>query len=37
MMWLETDICDQIQKYFDEGEFVDGKNTGSHDLSLIHI
>ncbi len=34
MMWLETDICDQIQKYFDEGEFVDGKNTGSHDRNI---
>jgi len=28
-MWMDPSICDQIQKYYDEGEFIDGSDSGT--------
>ena len=29
MMWMEASVCDQLQKYYDEGEYTDGSDTGT--------
>ena len=34
MMWLDPAICDQIQKCYDEGEFIDGSDSGTDNRDI---
>ena len=34
MMWMDASICDQIQKCYDEGEFIDGSDSGTSNRDI---